>query len=225
MSKSINQDIRAGGSTYHIQTEYYKSSGKIVTNIFKDGQSVKRFEKEVRAESEEEIDRKVEEFHSLIVSKLTGKAKKEKAKVKLQIPKGLFDEFLRELSPFFGIATAFILEEALRESNTYEELLSKIISDLEEDLKPVVRGRLLPLIEKIPKKEVSFSLSPTAEEEILKVLAEKFGIMANSILEEAVERCKEEGGGFERLVDILSSYGESPEEERELRERLNKIER
>ena len=225
MGKSINQDIRAGGSTYHIQTEYYKSSGKIVTNIFKDGQSVKRFEKEVKAESEEEINKKVEEFHSLIIGKLTGKAKEEKAKVKLQIPKELFEEFLRELSPFFGIATAFILEEALRESETYEELLSKIISDLEEELKPVVRGKLLPLIEKIPKKEVSFSISPTTEGEILKVLAEKFGIMASSILEEAVEKCKEEGGGFGRLVDILSSYGESPEEKSELRDKLNKIKR
>ncbi len=223
MGKSINQDIKAGGSTYHIQTEYYKSSGKIVTNIFKDGQSVKRFERKVEMGNEDEIDREVEKFHSLIVSKLTERAKKGERKTKVQISEELFEEFLRELSPFFGIATALTLEEAVREANSYEELLNIIVSDLDDKLKLIVKEKLSSLIRKIPREEAPFSLSTETEGEILKILAEKFGIMASSILEEAVEKCKREGGDFSKLIEILSSYGESPEEEREIKETLNKV--
>ncbi len=223
MGKSINQNIKAGRSTYHIQTEYYKSSRKIVTNIFKDGQSVKRFEREIETENEEEIDREVEKFHNLIVGKLTGRVKKREEKAKVEIPEELFEEFLRELSPFFGIATALTLEEAIREASSYKELLNIIVSDLDDELKPIVKEKLSSLIGKISRKEAPFSLNTETEEEILKILAEKFGIMASSILEEAVEKCRKEGGGFGKLVEILSSYGESPEEEREIKEALNKI--
>ena len=47
MALSLNQNIKAGKSTYHIQTEYYKTSNKIISNIFKDGKAVRRLEKEV----------------------------------------------------------------------------------------------------------------------------------------------------------------------------------
>lgn len=71
MGTSINEEIRAANGVYHIQTEYYKTSGKIVTNIFKDGMIVKRLEKELN--DKDNIDDQVKAFHAFVIKKITGK--------------------------------------------------------------------------------------------------------------------------------------------------------
>ena len=69
MALSLNQNIKAGKSTYHIQTEYYKTSNKIISNIFKDGRAVRRLEKEV--EEGKDLDAQIKEFHKSVVERLT----------------------------------------------------------------------------------------------------------------------------------------------------------
>ncbi len=136
MAKSINQDIQAGSSVYHIQTEYYKSSGKIVTNIFKDGLSVKRLEKEVSSLSEEELDREIENFHQLVLEKLKASKRKQEAyspppqEVSFFVPKELYNKLLVEISPFFGIASAFILDEAIESAKDLNDFLKILSADL-----------------------------------------------------------------------------------------------
>ncbi|WP_457678822.1 hypothetical protein [Thermovibrio sp.] len=222
MAKSINQDIDAGGSKYHIQTEYYRSSGKIVTNIFKDGLSVKRIEKEVSPElSEEELDREIESFHNQVLSKLrsAGKRRKEREKgekkVGLTVPKELYDRLLLEMSPFFGIASSFVLEEALEEAQSPSHLIEIITSDLPKEQKELLKGRLTSVIGAISsKEEETFKFTQELEDKILAVLSNYFGIMAAVILEDSLHQWKAVGGKtYEELVDLIAAHADSKEEE------------
>jgi len=68
MKTSINQEVSVGKFTFHIQTEYYSASRKIVTNIFRDGAIVKRLEKDVLPSRS--VDEQIKEFHRSVVSKI-----------------------------------------------------------------------------------------------------------------------------------------------------------
>jgi hypothetical protein len=233
MPKSINQNIQAGGSVYHVQTEYYKSSGKVVTNIFKDGRSVKRLEKELSAKEEEEINREVEEFHSFVVSKLTGKlkAKRSGEKKGLTLPLELYDKLLVLVSPYFGIASSLILDEGLKSSRSVEELVSFLTAELEGEQKESLSRELYNLLNSLKEEErgeskeekkAPFSVTPDLEKRVLELLSEYFGIMASAIWEESLEEWRMSGGTtYEELVDVIVSHGELPEEKEELRTRLS----
>jgi len=245
MARSINQDIHAGGSVYHIQTEYYRSSGKIVTNIFKDGLSVKRLEKDVSDLPEEEIDREVENFHNLVLEKLKAGKKREEAETKrvaappeeaeFFIPRELYERLLVEISPFFGIASSFVLDEAIENSRSFSGFLEELTSDLPQEQKKLLTAKIKPLIENYlavmkkeeesseesqPEAEESFTLTPELRDKILTVLSDYFGIMASVILDEAVEDWEISGGSYEELVDIISSHADSEEEANEIKTRL-----
>ncbi|ADY73294.1 hypothetical protein Dester_0644 [Desulfurobacterium thermolithotrophum DSM 11699] len=68
MRISVNQNIKLGSNVYHVQTEYYRVSKKIVTNIFKGGMIIKRLEKEI--DTEENIEEQTRNFHEIIVKRI-----------------------------------------------------------------------------------------------------------------------------------------------------------
>ncbi|RKQ63604.1 hypothetical protein C7457_0478 [Thermovibrio guaymasensis] len=233
MSKSINEDIKAGKSVYHIQTEYYKSSGKIVTTIFKDGRSVKRLEKEVSDVSEEELNQEIEKFHRYVLDRLRGLKKKEvpalsSSERKFSVPQELYERLLIEISPFFGIASAFVLDEAIESASDVSSFIEALTSDLSEDQKELLVSKVKPLIEdqvSVSKEEVTedeekFNLTPELEEKILSILSEYFGIMASSVFEDSVKEWELTGRSYEELVDVISSHGDTEEEREEIRNRL-----
>ena len=256
MAKSINQDVYAGGSTYHIQTEFYKSSGKIVTNIFKDGVSVKRLERKVEEGlSDEEIDREVEKFHFLVLEKLRQGGKRlkrskpeveseaeKREKVSQQVEEGglnlsqeLYEQILELINPYFGIASAFSIEEARSCATGVDSFIEALTKDLEDEARGELIIRLRELFDRTPpellkgkgveetQEEESveeFELTPEQEQKILTVLSEYFGIMATVILEESVSDWKAVGGSYQELVDIICAHADTPEEEEELRQRL-----
>ncbi|WP_456342475.1 hypothetical protein [Thermovibrio sp.] len=245
MAKSINQDIQAGGSVYHIQTEYYKSSGKIVTNIFKDGLSVKRLEKDVSGLSEEELDREIENFHRLVLEKLRAGKRKQEAPAEVApsvptedanffVPRELYERLLVEISPFFGIASSFILDEAIESSKSFSAFLENLSADLPDEQRELLLLKVRPLIEKYlsnleeEKKERTeeigeeekFVLTDELKDKILTVLSDYFGIMASAVLDEAIEEWETSGKTYEELVEVISSHADTQEEAEEIKTRL-----
>ncbi len=83
MSYSLNSDINCGSKKFHVQTEFYKSSQKIVTNIFINGNAIKRIEKHFETgKIEEEINKQhcfvIEKLNSTLKEKLECKEGREK---------------------------------------------------------------------------------------------------------------------------------------------------
>jgi len=244
MPKSINQDIYAGGSVYHIQTEYYKTSGKIVTNIFKDGVSVKRLEREVPDLSGEELDEEIEKFHVLVINKLREGAVKKKKKPQpppppppeeapqeqtetepepssLKISDSLYRRLLDEISPYFGITSSVALDEALKRAEDPESLLHLLLSEVPLDKREELEERIRPLL--LSGEEGVFQLTEELREKILAVLSKHFGIMAGILLDEALEELQLIGGGLVELIDMLAAHADTVEEEEEIRRELSEI--
>lgn len=262
MAKSINQDVYAGSSVYHIQTEYYKSSGKIVTNIFKDGCAIKRLEKDVSGVPEEEIDREIEEFHYFVLDRLRQGAKRKKEVKKeepapvqeepskkeekvaeeaekrpsLEIPSQLRDSLLKVMFPYFGIASAVALDNAVSESSDYFELVENLVSGLSPDEAQELRSKLEELLEGVaygPSQALeeeeaetsgeAFSVGSDIEEKILSVLSDYFGIMASAVFEEALEDWEMTGKTYDELVDIIAAHADTEEEAEEIARRLREL--
>ncbi|WP_457755113.1 hypothetical protein [Thermovibrio ammonificans] len=224
MALSINQDIKAGSSVYHLQTEYYQSSGKIVTNIFKDGAAVKRLEKSVPSDlTEEEIDKELRDFHNSIVARLTGGGKKvETKRAGFKLTDEAVERILPILAPYFGIATSFIVEETAAESHSLEEFIDKLVDGLEESEAEFVRGELKQALSEFA---TGFKLTPELEDKIVSILGEVFGIMAYPVFEDSLSEWREKGGSsFEELVEVILSHAHDDEERRVLREKLSSLE-
>jgi len=237
MGKSINQDVYAGGSTYHLQTEYYRSSGKIVTNIFKDGVSVKRLERKVEdGLSEQEIDQEVEKFHFFVLERLRQGGKRGRpepegeeslqpaAEAGLNLSPGLYEQILEVINPYFGIASAFSIEEARSIATDINSFIEALTKDLEDGIREELAARLKELLESGEKAEglggEEVELTPEREQKILTVLSEYFGIMATAVLEEALGDWRAIGGSYQELIDIICAHADTPEEEEELKRRL-----
>ncbi len=75
MAISYNENFSIGKNTYHIQTEYYESSKEIVSNIFKNGQVVKRIQ--YKPKSLNDIDSKVKDFHKKLIDKFLSLGRKD----------------------------------------------------------------------------------------------------------------------------------------------------
>ena len=230
MAVSYNEDIKLGGSVFHVQTEYYKKSGKVVSNIFKDGLSIKRLEKDV--EDGVDIDSEVAQFHKYVVERLRGGAKKKisregRERRVLSISDSVKDELLRVLNPYFGVATSFVIEEALSSSSDIEEFLNNLLEGLPEEIKGVLYERLIPVFSSASVTASSREEKGETEteefteekkEKAVSILSEYFGIMALPVLEEALEEWK--SGDYSELVELIVSHLEDEKEREELSHRL-----
>jgi hypothetical protein len=217
MAISLNQDIRAGRSTYHVQTEYYKTSNKIISNIFKDGKAVKRLEKEV--EEGRDLDEQIKEFHNSIIERLTKptlvkKKKKEEKKPLQKVQKEVFTltEYQEEkiaavIYPFFGIATYLVISDTASSASSKEEFVNQLLSELEEDKAKEVREEILSILsEKVEEKPSELQKReekelPFPEEELTELLFPYFGIMTGVLVESARRIWN---GKKENLLDFLA---------------------
>jgi len=127
MGTSLNQDIRLGNSIFHVQTEYYSSSQKVVSNIFKDGAIVKRLEKEIN--SEEGVDEQVKRFHECVIKKLLSRPKRKK----LEFSEEVMDDILELVSPIFGIMSSAIVQDCLLHAKSVDDFLGKLSEELTEE--------------------------------------------------------------------------------------------
>ena len=219
MSLSLNQDIKAGKSIYHIQTEYYKTSNRIISNIFKDGRSVKRLEKDV--EDEKNLDTQIKEFHRGVVERLTkpatlkrGKSEKEKFTITDRQEKRI----ARIVYRFFGIATSLVISDALVSSSSAEEFIEMLLHDVEGEKVNELKAELSSILSKVPeekppeemkgRKEVTFP-----EDSLMEILFPYLGIATGAIVESAKSVWDKK---VEKLLDFLSSELEEDVKDRVL---------
>ncbi|RUM88101.1 MAG: hypothetical protein DSZ25_02575 [Thermovibrio sp.] len=214
MATSINEDITIGRTKFHVQTEFYRSSGKVVSNIFKDGIALKRVERSL--DEDEEIEEAVQKFHREVVQKLLSGAKPKK-KGKFSLPEELIDEVIKVISPYFGIASAFIIEEAISSASSKESFINELLGELSGKEREELSEKLKRLLTEDKTEEVSID---NLKEEILSILGEFFGIMAVSIFEETLEELN--SNSLEEFIEKVSSQLEGKEREG-LKERLRSL--
>ncbi len=65
---SYNDNLKIGGSLFHIQTEYYKHKEQVICNIFRDGRVVKKIPLQI--DIEDGIEEMVKEFHFFVLNRL-----------------------------------------------------------------------------------------------------------------------------------------------------------
>jgi len=214
MATSINEDIIIGKTKFHVQTEFYRSSGKVVSNIFRDGIALKRVEKDL--EEKEEIEEAVQKFHKEVVQKLLSGAKPKK-KGKFSLPEELIDEVIKVISPYFGIASAFIIEEAITKAYSKESFISELLGELSGKEREILSEKLEKLLTEINAGETQIE---HLKEEILKILRDFFGIMAILVFEETLKELN--NGSLEEFIEKVSLQLEGKEREK-LKERLKSL--
>ena len=206
---SKNDNVKLGNHVYHIQTEYYKSSNKIVSNIFMDGKIIKRIESEP-AEGED-IGKRVSQQHEEILKKIR---KGGRIKEGIKLTDRERNELIELLNESLGIATAFIIEEEARRAKSKEELINLLLEQIgEED-----RERL--------KEKIADILKPKEKDEKLKAFASKiepilkdyFGIVTYMILEEAQRK-----ESLKEFIESIVSNLNNEEERKSLREKLTSL--
>ncbi len=172
MSKvSRNDNIKIGKHVYHVQTEYYSSSNKVVSNIFMDGKIVKRIESHPEGNP---IDELISRQHEEILKKITSSSKKRKFKLEEEKR----EKLIELLSSVLGIATETILKEEEKRASSPEDLVSLLLSHVEENRKSQVEKEIKALLNIESKLSIS-------EEEVEPILSKYFGIIAHMVLEEA----------------------------------------
>ncbi|WP_456484735.1 hypothetical protein [Desulfurobacterium sp.] len=220
---SMNTNFHCGTKTFHVQTEYYKSSGKVVTNIFFQGNIVKRIE---RLPATADIYQEIKKQHEQVLHKLQEALEKQKSKTEVHTCRE--ETFNQKASYEHG--ERFMKhrnksgEDIIRKLVTKKpgkELVSKIVEKRpgEEILKKVIEKRpgekaLKKLIEKKPGKGLfNKLLEKRPGESIAKSIIEKRpGERAVKKLiekkpgKELFEKIKEEKPGkdfFENFIDLL----------------------
>ena len=208
MSLSLNQDIKAGKSIYHIQTEYYKTSNRIISNIFKDGKAVKRLEKDV--EEERDLDTQIKEFHRSVVERLTKPValkKKKPEKERFTITDRQEERIAQIIYPFFGIATPLVISDALSSSSSVEGFVEMLLHDIKGEKADELKAEISSILSEVPKekpqeetmerKEIIFP-----EDELMEILFPYLGIATGAIVESARSVWDEKE---EKLLDFLSN--------------------
>jgi RNA binding exosome subunit len=206
---SKNDNVKLGSHVYHVQTEYYRSSNKIVSNIFMDGKIVKRIES--KPVEGEDIGKRASQQHEEILKKLR-KGGRTGEGIKLTDRER--KELIELLNESLGIATAFIIEEEARRAKSKEELINLLLEQIgEED-----RERL--------KEKLKNILKPKEKDEELKAFASKiepilkdyFGIVTYMILEEAQRKAN-----LKEFIEFIVSNLNDEEERKSLREKLTSL--
>jgi hypothetical protein len=215
MAVSINEDVRVGNSTFHVQTEFYRSTGKVVCNIFKDGASIKRFEKVVEGEENPEL--LVKYLHKQVVNRLLSGGEEIKGAGKLKLSEEAINRIVEIVSPYFGVASYLVLEDVLSKAYSVRDFIEKVVEDLDVETKSNLKRELEKVLldegKQIPaESKEEFRFTDELRSQMLDILKDYFGVMASLVLEEAEEKCK--GKSYEDLVsEIVSSLEEKEREE------------
>ena len=221
MATSVNEDIVVGSSKFHIQTEFYRTSGKIVSNIFKDGVALKRLEKKV--EPDENVEEEVKKFHSEVVGKLLSiKEKPKKKSEEISLSDEEIEEIVKLISPFYGVASTFVIDEALSSASSKKEFIQELLGELSGEEREKLQKRLEELLykEEREKSKKTLEIVDKLKDEILTILGNYFGIMAVPVFEEALEKTKDKP--FNDFIDEVSSQLEGKERE-EVAEKLKSL--
>ncbi len=218
MVVSYNDNLQFGNSVFHVQTEYYKATGTIISNIFKDGKALKKLKKKV--ENEENLNDLISQFHDFVVTRLKEGAKnkeiKQTAAFKFYFPEELKSKIVDIVSPYFGAAMNVIWEDAVKKSADIEAFVSNLLNDLDEKWRVVVEHKVRFIITnslnfKAGKKAVY--VGNVERDKVLLVISPYFGANANSVLDIAQSLYSGDVEKFKQI--ILKKYSGDKKEELE----------
>ncbi|WP_456397584.1 hypothetical protein [Desulfurobacterium sp.] len=200
---SMNTNFQCGTKMFHIQTEFYKSSGKVVTNIFFQGNIVKRIEK---LPETEDISQEIKKQHEYILQKLQEALEKQKK----QTESCTKSSYVHNEVKSEGTTSSYSQGERLikKRSKPGEKVIKKLITKKpgKEIVNKLIEKRpgekaLKRLIEKKPGKGLLGKLieKKPGEKAVKKLIERKPG-------KELFEKLKEEKPGkefMEHFIDLL----------------------
>lgn len=209
MVVSYNDNLQFGKSVFHVQTEFYKASGTIICNIFKDGKALKKLKKPV--EGEQDLNKLILDFHEFVLNRLKEGAKnkevKQAAAFKFYFPEELKSKIIDIVAPYFGAAMNVIWEDAVKKSPDIEAFVSNLLNDLDEKWRVVIEHKVRFIISnslnfKAGKKNVF--IGNVERDKVLLVITPYFGVNANSVLDIAQSLYSGDIGKFKEI--ILKKY-------------------
>ncbi|OMH40520.1 hypothetical protein [Desulfurobacterium indicum] len=199
---SMNTNFQCGTKTFHVQTEFYKSSGKVVTNIFFQGNIVKRIEK---LPETEDISQEIKKQHEHILQKLQEALEKQKKQTENCTKSNhVQNEAKSKKAASYSQGERFMKKR----SKPGEEVIKKLITRKpgKEVINKLIEKRpgeeaLKRLMEKKPGKGLLDKLMEKrpGEEAVKKLMEKKPG-------KELFEKLKEEKPGkefIEHFIDLL----------------------
>ncbi len=216
MVVSYNDNLQFGKSVFHVQTEFYKASGTIICNIFKDGKALKKLKKPV--EGEQDLNKLILDFHEFVLNRLKEGAKnkeiKQAAAFKFYFPEELKSKIIDIVAPYFGAAMNVIWEDAVKKSPDIEAFVSNLLNDLDEKWRVVIEHKVRFIISnslnfKAGKKNVF--IGNVERDKVLLVITPYFGVNANSVLDIAQSLYSGDIGKFKEI--ILKKYSGDKREE------------
>ncbi len=216
MVVSYNDNLQFGKSVFHVQTEYYKATGTIICNIFKDGKALKKLKKQV--ENEENLNDLISQFHDFVLNRLREGAKNKEVKhtaaFKFYFPEELKSKIIDIVAPYFGAAMNVIWEDAVNKSPDIEAFVANLLYDLDEKWRVVIEHKVRFIITnslnfKAGKKGVF--IGNVERDKVLLAISPYFGANANSVLDIAQSLYSGDIAKFKQI--ILKKYnGEKKEE-------------
>lgn len=224
MVVSCNDNLQFGNSVFHIQTEYYKASGTIICNIFKDGKALKKLKKKV--ETEENLNDLITQFHEFVLNRLKEGAKtkelKQSSSFRFFFPEDLKAKIVEIVKPYFGAAMNVIWNDAVSKSPDIEAFVSNLLNDLDEKIRVVIEHKVRFIIAnslnfKAGKKAVY--IGNVERDKVLLTITPFFGVNANTVLDVAQSLYNGDIVKFKQI--ILKKYNGDKIEE--LQEALNKL--
>lgn len=224
MVVSCNDNLQFGNSVFHVQTEYYRASGTIICNIFKDGKALKKLKKKV--DSEENLNDLITQFHEFVLNRLKEGAKtkelKQSSSFRFFFPEDLKSKIVEIVKPYFGAAMNVIWNDAVAKSPDIEAFVSNLLNDLDEKIRVVIEHKVRFIIANSLNfkagKKAAF-IGDVERDKVLLVITPYFGVHANTVLDIAQSLY---GGDIEKFKQIiLKKYNGDKKEE--LEEALNKL--
>ncbi|WP_297446066.1 hypothetical protein [Desulfurobacterium sp.] len=242
---SINQDIKIGNKKFHIQTEYYKTVNKIVSNILQNGLVVKKVEKEVVGISPEDIDKEIKKFHTFVVSRLLQAGQKQKEKVeqkevvereveqaqsvRFELPSHLYGKVVDLVGDYFGIITEEIVNGIISQSTDIIDFIEKLAKEAEAegaDYESIKKKLFRIFADYLLAANVSFNITEMTgknfvellrAEALENLLEEEYGILAGQVEEEILAEL-ENASSLDQAIDIVLSRIEDEEKKQKIRE-------
>ncbi|BBB32998.1 hypothetical protein TTHT_1492 [Thermotomaculum hydrothermale] len=224
MVVSYNDNLQFGNSVFHVQTEYYKATGTIICNIFKDGKALKKLKKKV--EESQDLNQLISEFHDFVLNRLKEGAKLKEVKqttaFKFYFPEELKAKIVDIIAPYFGAAMNVIWNDAVNNSPDIEAFVSNLLNDLDENLRVVIEHKVRFIIAnslnfKAGKKGVF--IGNVERDKVLLAISPFFGVNANSVLDIAQSLYSGDIDKFKNI--ILKKY--NGDKVSELENSLNRL--
>ncbi len=119
---SKNDNIVCQGKIYHVQTEFYKATNKIICNIFKEGTALKKIEKKIDLDKQKDITEEISSLHFYVLNKIEEGCKNlsnQQATITIEnaTPSNANETKIRKLD-----------EKALQNFLEFEKILDKILA-------------------------------------------------------------------------------------------------